>query len=57
MQMALKATGLPTKRAVVEEGLKLLLRLHGQERLRQLRGRVDWEGNLDELRRSRFEEA
>ncbi len=55
MQQALEATGLPTKRAVVEAALKLIVRLKAQERMRELRGRVAWEGDLEESRRSRFE--
>ena len=54
MQAALEATGLPTKRAVVEAALKLIVRLRAQERIRELRGRISWEGDLDELRGSRF---
>lgn len=53
MARALKATGLPTKRAVVEAGLRLLLQVQGQQAIRGLRGRVRWEGNLDEMRRGR----
>lgn len=51
---ALAATGLKTKKAVVEEGLKLLVRLKGQEKLRDLAGKVQWEGDLDQMRRNRF---
>ena len=50
----LAATGLRTKKAVVEEALKLLVRLQGQERLKELGGKVQWEGDLDEMRRNRF---
>ncbi len=57
MQAALEATGLPTKRAVVEAALKLIVRLRAQEQIRDLRGRVSWEGDLEELRLSRFAEA
>ena len=57
MQAALEATGLQTKRAVVEAALKLVVRLKAQERMRDLRGRVAWEGDLEESRRSRFEGA
>ena len=53
MKAALAATGLPTKRAVVEAGLRLLVRLHAQEGVRELRGRVAWEGDLDESLRGR----
>jgi Arc/MetJ family transcription regulator len=47
----LKETGLATKRAAVEEALKLLLRVRRQGRVRALRG-LGWEGNLEESRTS-----
>ena len=53
MRAAMKATGLPTKRAVVEEGLRLLVQIRGQTQMRALRGKVQWEGNLDEMRKQR----
>jgi Arc/MetJ family transcription regulator len=55
MQKALAATGLCTKKAVIEEALRLLVRLKGQERLKDLRGKLkSWEGSIDEMRRDRF---
>lgn len=54
MRQALAATGLRTKKAVVEEALKLLVRLKGQEELRKLRGKIHWEGDLDAMRRDRL---
>jgi Arc/MetJ family transcription regulator len=54
MAKALKATGQRTKKAVVHQALELLVRLKGQEKLRDLRGKVQWEGDLDEMRRNRF---
>jgi len=53
MQDALKITGLGTKREVVELGLKMLIRLKQQEGIKQLRGRLAWEGNLEEMRLNR----
>lgn len=50
MADALKITGLQTKREAVEEGLKALIRLNSQANIRSLRGRVRWEGDLDDLR-------
>lgn len=50
---AMRASGLKTKRAVVEEGLKLLVQVKGQAQIRDLKGRVKWQGNLDEMRRGR----
>ncbi|HMR30286.1 MAG TPA: type II toxin-antitoxin system VapB family antitoxin [Geminicoccaceae bacterium] len=51
MADALRLSGQPTKRAVVEEALKLLVRLKNQGRIRELRGKVQWEGDLDAMRR------
>jgi Arc/MetJ family transcription regulator len=53
MAEALRLTGLKTKRAVVEAGLRMLIRLKRQEDILQLAGKVQWEGNLDESRRGR----
>jgi len=50
MADALKATGLSTKKEVVERGLKLLVRQHQQQAIRKLRGKLKWEGDLDEMR-------
>lgn len=50
MTQALKATGLQTKKDVVEQGLKLLVRRHNQQSIRNLRGSVRWEGDLDKMR-------
>ncbi|MEZ5355767.1 MAG: type II toxin-antitoxin system VapB family antitoxin [Bryobacteraceae bacterium] len=53
MQQALRATGLKTKREAVDLGLRTLLRLSKQAEIRQLRGRLAWEGDLDAMRRDR----
>jgi Arc/MetJ family transcription regulator len=53
MRDALKATGLKTKREVVELGLRTLLRLRDQAELRRLWGTVNWEGDLSSMRRDR----
>jgi Arc/MetJ family transcription regulator len=50
MRDVLQATGLQTKREAVERGLQLLLRLTRQARIREFRGKLHWEGNLDEIR-------
>jgi Arc/MetJ family transcription regulator len=53
MAQAIKLTGLSTKRAVVEEGLRLLVRVRKQaQALKALRG-LGWEGDLDEMRQDR----
>lgn len=53
MQESLRATGLKTKREVVELGLKTLLRLHQQEAIRRFRGKLGWEGDLDAMRKDK----
>ena len=53
LSQAMAATGLPTKRATVAEGLRLLVRVRRQtEALVDLKG-LGWEGNLDEMRQGR----
>ena len=44
MRQVMKATGLSTKKAVVEGGLRLLIKVKGQEGIRRLRGKLAWEG-------------
>lgn len=50
MNSAMKATGLKTKREAVELGLRTLLRLRKQEEIRKFRGKLKWEGDLEEMR-------
>ena len=50
MQQALTLSGLKTKREAVEEGLKLLIVMKKQAKIRELRGELSWEGNLDAMR-------
>lgn len=51
---ALALSGLRTKKAVVAEALKLFVQLRQQEKLKDLRGKIHWEGDLDEMRRDRL---
>ncbi|MBV9930589.1 MAG: type II toxin-antitoxin system VapB family antitoxin [Alphaproteobacteria bacterium] len=53
MHAALKATGASTKRAAVEQALRTVVRLGAQTKLRELRGAIAWEGDLDRMRRDR----
>jgi len=53
LAQAMGVTGLPTKRATVEEGLRVLVRLGKQaEAFAELKG-LGWEGDLDEMRQGR----
>ena len=49
----LKATGLNTKKEAVELGLKTLVRLKKQERIRRFKGKLSWEGDLEVQRTTR----
>lgn len=53
MAEARKASGLATKKATVEEGLRLLVRLKQQEEILRLAGKVTWRGDLDRSRTGR----
>lgn len=49
-----RLSGLKTKRAVVEAGLRSLIRLKRQRKILDLAGKVEWIGNLDEMREGRL---
>jgi Arc/MetJ family transcription regulator len=51
MRRAMRSAKTRTKRETVEEGLRALIRLRGQEGMRRFRGKVKWDGNLEEWRR------
>jgi Arc/MetJ family transcription regulator len=53
MREAMRTSGGRTKRAVVEEALRLLVRTKGQGSIRRLRGKVAWEGDLNGSRLKR----
>ena len=53
MKDALKATGARTKREAVELGLKTLVQLRAQEKARELKGKITWEGDLNAMRTDR----
>jgi Arc/MetJ family transcription regulator len=39
-----------TKKAFFEEALRTYVRLHEQAQVRKLRGKLVWDGNLEDLR-------
>lgn len=55
MQQTLQATGIKTKKEAVEQGLKLLLQKSRQQKIRDLRGKLNWEGDLAEMRKTGVE--
>ena len=50
MAEAMKLSQLKTKKAVVESGLRLLVQMKKQERIKSLRGQLKWDGDLDKMR-------
>jgi len=56
MRQAMRRSGAPTKKAAVEAGLRLLAETHAQGSIRRLRGKIDWEGDLNQARLARGRE-
>ncbi|MDP2039983.1 Transcription regulator of the Arc/MetJ class [Algoriphagus alkaliphilus] len=50
---AMKLTGITTKKGVVEKALANMVSLKKQEKIKQIRGKYQWEGDLDEMRENR----
>jgi Arc/MetJ family transcription regulator len=51
MARAMRASGLTTKRETVEAALQLMVKLKEQQRIRRYRGKLRWEGDLEQMRR------
>ncbi len=49
----MKATGIKTRRALVDYALRDLLRRESQKRILELKGKVHWEGDLLSMRKGR----
>ena len=47
------ATGIRSKQEAVEMGLKALLRQSNQQNIRLYRGKLDWQGDLEDMRTDR----
>jgi len=56
MRQAMRSSRARTKRAAVEEGLRLLIQTRAQIGIRRLRGKVRWQGDLHKSRLGRFVE-
>ncbi len=50
---AMMLSKIKTKKAVVETGLKLLVQMKKQEKLKALRGKLKWDGDLEKMRLDR----
>ena len=53
LDAARRVAGTATKRATVEFALRELARRHDRAAVLELRGSVEWDGDLDESRRGR----
>ena len=50
IKKAMSITGHKTKKATVEEGLKLIVSLKEQEKIKAFRGKIKWQGDLEKMR-------
>jgi Arc/MetJ family transcription regulator len=53
MREAMRVSGKRTKRATVEAGLRLLVQTRAQGKIRRLRGKIHWQGDLEATRLGR----
>ena len=53
IRKAQQLTGIKTKKEVIQVALEALIRLREQSQVRSLRGKLAWDGNLDEQRQGR----
>lgn len=53
LENAMEYSGLSTRRAVVNEALRLYVVMSAQQEIKKLRGKVTWEGDLDAMREDR----
>lgn len=51
MKKALKASGSKTKKETVEQALRLMIELKRQSEIRAYRGKLNWEGDLTQMRK------
>jgi len=54
LSQAMAAVQAATKKATVEAALRLTVQLKNQEKIRDLFGKVQWDGDLNAMRESRF---
>ncbi len=53
VESCIKVTGIKTRKALIDHALRELLRHEKQTKILDLKGRINWEGNLDEWRQDR----
>ncbi len=50
LKEAMAVSGNRSRKATVEEALRIFIRFKSQDSIRSLRGKLHWEGNLDAMR-------
>lgn len=50
----MRLTGIKTQRGLIDHALRELIRKKGQRKMLKMKGKIQWEGNLDKMRESRF---
>jgi len=50
MENAQKSGNYPTKRMTIESGLKLLIQINSQNKIKGLKGKIHWDGDLEWMR-------
>jgi len=57
VEKGMKYTGIRTKKDLVDFALRELVRRKERKRILSLKGKLRWEGNLDEMRSPRFDDT
>jgi Arc/MetJ family transcription regulator len=57
VEKGMNYTGIRTKKDLVDFALRELIRRKERKKILSLKGKLPWEGNLDEMRRSRFDDT
>jgi len=50
VRSALRLSGFKTKKKAIEEGLRLVIQLNRQKKVKSFRGKLKWAGNLNKMR-------
>lgn len=53
IRSAVSLSGFKTKKKAIEEGLKLLIQVNHQKKIKVFRGKLKWTGNLNKMRTDR----
>ncbi len=51
MESAISVSGFKTKKETVEDALKLYIRIKNQKEIIKYKGKIEWEGDLESMRR------